>query len=111
MSWLEEMKTDALQLAAPGFQLEEHDEIHILVCSSEDTWLSSVTFEPGFFRIAVEVWRPVNLTLQDHGPNGEMVFGWMATGQTYIHVMQECYLDEEAHRFFCALMAAGSARA
>jgi hypothetical protein len=99
------MKADALKLAAPDFVLLDGDEIHIKVRSGEDEELSSVTFEPGFFAIDVEVWRPTDLTL---GSPGVLVFRQVDTGQHYIKAMFRCYLGNEAQEFLVALMRLGS---
>jgi len=107
MSWLDDMKADALCLAAPGFVLGEGDEIHVKVRSSEGDRLSSVTFEPAFFAIDVAVWRPTGRELGESLP-GQIIFRWMATGQKYYHAMYRCYLGNEARDFLVELMNLGS---
>jgi hypothetical protein len=102
------MKADALALAAPGFELQGGDEIHIDVRSCEGVALSSVTFEDPFFAIDVEVWRPVDRDLAERGPGGEMVFRWVASGQCYILAVARCYLGDGARTFMLDLMKRGS---
>ena len=111
MTWIDDMKADALALAHPGFKLQDGDEIHVDVISRADGRLSSVTFEPGFATVDVDVWRPVDLDLTDRGPNGELVFRWLPTGQCYVKVTERRYINEEIQPFFVALMNRGSQEA
>lgn len=110
MNWLDEMNTDALAIAAPDFELKPGDEIHIDMATNPGGWLSSVTFEPGYLRIVVAVWRPTKRGLTDCGPDGELIFGHTSTGKLYYHALHRCYLDTEAPEFFKALMQKGSER-
>lgn len=98
MSWLDEMKTDALAIADPDFELEPGDEIHVEVRHAEDYTWSSVTFEPGYFAIDVAVWRPTAGRYPGH-----VVFK-RPDGQHYYHALYKCYLDDEAQQFFVDLM-------
>ena len=107
MNWLDGMKRDAITLAFPGAILEDGDRIEVKMRYSEDEWLSSATFEPGFFAIDVEVWRPTERRLGDGSP-GPLVFKEMTTGQHYEHAMQRVYLGFEAQEFFVELMKRGS---
>ena len=108
MGWLDDMKADAIHLAAPDFALLDGDEIHVEVHSSEGAELSSVTFEPAFFAIFVGVWRPVDLDLTERGPGGEIVFRRTDTGQAYIKPASRCYQGTEAGEFLTELMKLGS---
>ncbi len=111
MSWLDDMNADALAIAAPGFELQPGDEIHLKLDYEEDYAYSSVTLETGYFRITVEVWRPTDLDLTDRSPNGEIIFRRIDTGKCYYDVVHECYLSYEAREFFTELMVKGSKRA
>ena len=106
MTWLDDMKADALQLSAPDFELLDGDEVHVDVRSCEGVALSSVTFEEAFFAIDVEVWRPTSLPLTD--PGGPLVFEVTDTGRRYITPMYRCYLGNEAQEFLVSLMHLGS---
>jgi len=111
MSWLDDMKADALLIVAPEFELQPGDEIHLKVDYEEDYAYSSVTLEPGYFRITIDVRRPTDQDLTNRGPNGETVFRRIDTGQCYYKVINKCFLGYEAQDFFTELMAKGSVRA
>jgi hypothetical protein len=102
------MNADALALAAPGFRLAPGDEIHLDVRSCDGEWISSVTFEDQFFAIDVQVWRPVTLRLGQAGPDGEIIFRQVATGQCYFTPVARTYLGDEAREFLLDLMKRGS---
>lgn len=108
MTWADDMKASALALAHPGFRLQDGDEIQLDVRACGDAELSSVTFEPGFCAIDVDVWRPTDRKLGDGSPGDGLVFRWNETGQHYIYAAQRCYLNEEAQEFFTELMRMGS---
>lgn len=110
MSWLEDIKADALQLAAPDFWLEPGDEIHVNVRANDGYAYSSYTFEPATFGVHVEVWRPTDHVLTERGPEGQMIFRQTDTGQHYYDVVNRYYAGEEAADFFTALMEMGSER-
>lgn len=107
MNWADHLKKDALELAAPGFKLQPDDEIIVTTRFRHDEWLSSVTFEPGFFAIDVTVRRPTDQKLDESLP-GQLIFMETATGQHYFNVFHRCYLDYEAQDFFVTLMTKGS---
>ena len=102
------MKADALAIASPGFALEQGDRIELEMHSSAGERLSSVTFEPGYLRIAVAVWRLTDTGIGDPGWDGPLRFREGETGQTYYHAFYRAYLDEDAPEFFSALMQRGS---
>jgi hypothetical protein len=107
MNWLDDMKADALALASPGFALEPGDRIEVSMDASPGGHLSSVTFEPGYLRIAVAVWRPTDTGIGDPGWDGPLRFREIVTGRTYYHAFYRAYVDEEAPQFFLALMQQG----
>lgn len=106
-NWLEDMKRDALAIAALDFKLQERDHVVIDCRSCDGEWLSSVTFENPFFAIDVEVWRPTDLELTERGPNGELIFKRLATGENCICAFSRCYLGDDAREFFLTLMILG----
>ena len=108
MTWLDDMEADALAIAAPGFKLEPGDRIELDMQSSAGGHLSSVTFEPGYLRIAVAVRRLTDTGIGDPGWDGPLRFRDGATGQTYYRAFYRAYLDQEAPEFFKALMQRGS---
>jgi hypothetical protein len=110
MTWINDMKTDALALAAPGFELHNGDRIEIEMHASPGGHLSSVTFEPGYVRIMVEVWRPTSTDIGEPGWDGPLRFREGTTGRTWFYAFQRCYLDDEAPEFFAALMERGTGR-
>ena len=111
MSWLDDMKADALAIAAPGFALEPGDRIEVSMDASPGGHLSSVTFEPGYLRIGVAVWRPTDTGISDPGWDGPLRFREGATGQVYYHAFYRAYVDQDAPGFFRELMQRAAATA